>query len=354
MRRASIRLMLRPAVVGVFLQAACGARTGLDVPASHDASVQDVEPRDVAVDDAQDASDAGEEDAAIPLAPHIVLFGGFDAQDDQNDTWTFDGVSWTQRAVPGPSAREGAGMSSFGNGAVLFGGFDFGYRGDTWTWDGVSWTPQGFGPPARSDMGMTTLGGHVVMFGGENTSPDLGDTWLWDGATWTQAVVAGPSARVSPSMASLPSEALLFGGAGNFDDAGIGHSLGDAYAWDSLAWTASNAPGPSPRSDAAMTTLGSNVVLFGGFPNFPTPPDVGDTWTWDGNQWTRHAVPGPSPRLGARMATLGGKAYLFGGESADLGTLYDDTWAWDGAAWTKLPAPGPTPRADMAMATVEP
>src|SRR2546428_839958 len=68
----------------------------------------------------------------------IVLFGGEDAAGIfMNDTWTWDGTTWTQMH-PGhpPSARAYAAMAwRDRREVILFGGFGpNGYLSDTWLW----------------------------------------------------------------------------------------------------------------------------------------------------------------------------------------------------------------------------
>jgi hypothetical protein len=98
---------------------------------------------------------------------------------------------------------------------------------------------------------------------------------------------------------------------------------------------------PGPRHGCAMTSVGSNLVLFGG----KSGPRLNDTWTWNGDLW-KQAQPAMSPsgRAGTTMSPLGAKAILFGGIDADAKSL-DDTWSWDGAQWTQLaPTHSPSPR----------
>jgi hypothetical protein len=66
-----------------------------------------------------------------------VLFGGgvVGGGEALADTWEWDGVSWTQRAASGPSARVMSAMAYDGvrRVAVLYGGYDFVQAiGDTW------------------------------------------------------------------------------------------------------------------------------------------------------------------------------------------------------------------------------
>jgi hypothetical protein len=75
---------------------------------------------------------------------------------------------------------------------VLFGG-DYAkiQTEDTWTWDGQTWTQQHptTSPPARYDSSMAYDVGHqqVVLFGGFGAGMMTGDTWTWDGHDWTHA-----------------------------------------------------------------------------------------------------------------------------------------------------------------------
>lgn len=56
-------------------------------------------------------------------------------------------------------------------------------RTERWQWDGTTWTEKKVpGPTAR--------------FGGTNASfVEPGDTWEWDGAAWTERSVTDPSPR---------------------------------------------------------------------------------------------------------------------------------------------------------------
>ena len=70
----------------------------------------------------------------------------------------------------------------------MFGGFDgTGYLNDTWTFDGVTWTQVAVShsPPVRAaaQMAYDSITRKVVLFGGYNGTNYLGDTWLWDGTT---------------------------------------------------------------------------------------------------------------------------------------------------------------------------
>jgi hypothetical protein len=54
----------------------------------------------------------------------VVLYGGFAADTNFNDTWEWDGVQWTRINVPGPTARNDFGLAydPKRRKVVLFGG----------------------------------------------------------------------------------------------------------------------------------------------------------------------------------------------------------------------------------------
>lgn len=124
-----------------------------------------------------------------------------------NDTWTWDGATgtWTQHTPPvSPPARFQASMAydAARQRVVLFGGDDFVLRpvpngtntaaNDTWTWDGTTWTEQAplTPPEPRTNAVMAYHPGtrKTVLFSGFASawfSPDQAfpDTWTY-GIEW--------------------------------------------------------------------------------------------------------------------------------------------------------------------------
>lgn len=227
---------------------------------------------------------------------------------------------------------------------VLFGGSTLTspfLSNETWTWDGRSWTQQhpALSPAPRQDAAMAYDANNqvVVLFGGQTDPaqaalPQLNDTWVWDGVNWQQRHSAGsPSPRVFASMAYDGARKLvvLFGGSsgqGQVYDGGYR----DTWTWDGLAWTqVSPATSPPPRSEAAIAYDESHgvTVLFGGVSG-PQGSSIADTWTWNGASWTQQQVgTAPSSRVGAVMAydSASTVVLLFGGETD---TYVADTWLW--------------------------
>ena len=124
----------------------------------------------------------------------MVLFGGRGDTAELNDTWTWDGTTWTeQHPSTVPPVRDTAGVAydAQRGKVVMFSGYQGCYHcdpDDTWTWDGVTWT-QEFptrSPSGRDAMGMVydALRGKVVLFGGDFFPTVYNDTWTWDGSNW--------------------------------------------------------------------------------------------------------------------------------------------------------------------------
>lgn len=219
-------------------------------------------------------------------------------------------LEWTRHEVPGPGAL----AYDMARGVTVL------VSGDqTWEWDGTTWTRRMVtGPSARLDHAMAydAARGVTVLFGGDQT-------WEWDGTSWTQRMVTGPSARYGHAMAydAARGVTVLFGGEDIFSRP---NPYSDTWEWDGTSWTQRMVTGPSARRDHAMAynSLRAVTVLFGGY------PPAGDTWEWDGTTWTQRAVSGPPAQYSPAMAydAARGVTVLFGG---------DQTWEWDGTSWTQ-------------------
>lgn len=300
-----------------------------------------------------------------------VLFGGEGCGSTCDDTWQWDGSTWTQ-AHPSvaPPAREYHALAydSDRANAVLFGGCPDFYCsslwGDTWIWDGTAWAQASpvTAPPARAYHALAYDPARRVtlLFGGyagETACPPLGycnDLWAWDGSTWAQVSPAtAPSARIGHALAydSTRGVIILFGG---YDSSGA--LLNDTWEWNGSTWVQANPALQPPRRAYHALAYDSSrgvTVLFGG------TGDCGgycsDTWEWNGTTWTQRA-PEPMPPARRRHALIydaaRGAVVLFGGEGAS--GLLSDTWEWDGTAWTQPLAQTPTPTHTPVVATATP
>ena len=285
----------------------------------------------------------------------VILFGGWHTvtqPDGTNqsvstgDTWLWDGKSWQRLEVSGPPARSVA-MATYDSArhmVVLFGGGGPSGRGaallldDTWTWDGASWSemhpahvPDG---RIRAGMAFDARRGVTVMFGGVGATTGFTDTWTWDGADWTlQSPATSPRTRHFASMAYDPlhGNTVLFGGSMP------GVRLNDTWTWDGTTWTEQTGV-PSKASGWSYLTYDSaakQIVAFVYF-GLDNYEPAGYTITWDGTRWTdRTDASQPSPRadVGIAYDEATGQVVVYGG-TFDQPQPYSDTWIWDGSKWS--------------------
>jgi hypothetical protein len=278
-----------------------------------------------------------------PVRAQVVLFGGVNGSGRHDETWLLAGSRWT-RVTPttgSPPRRSNHAMAydPASERVLLFGGIGFDDAGiavdldDTWAWDGETWTevtPNVGSPDARARHAMAYDPGRerVVLFGGQNGALRLGDTWEWDGAAWTEVTppAGSPEPRVQPAMAYCrqTERVVLFGGENP------GTALDNkTWAWDGARWAevapAAGSP-PQTGGHAMASDLGrGRIVLFGGFISGARD----DTWEWDGTAWIEVTPPAgsPGPRHGHAMAydSAGEGVVVFGGFDGD-GDRLGDTW----------------------------
>ncbi len=264
-----------------------------------------------------------------PARGKAVLFGGWGCGSTSlpNDTWEFDGKTWSQIKVStAPPGREEAAMvfDSWRKKIVLFGGRGSSkYLGDTWVWDGKTWIQMhpAQSPPPRFGhaMAFDPVRGKIVLFGGNNYKED---TWEWDGKDWSQMKpTKRPSPRYRHAMAFDPigKRVILFGGQGSKNP------LGDTWEWDGKNWI-KMAPKVNPAARAlhrmAFNPDKSRVILFGGV------ADPREVWEWDGKDWSKRiSFVNPSVRWGFGMDydTYRHKMVIFGGSEWYHNQL-NETW----------------------------
>jgi RHS repeat-associated protein len=156
---------------------------------------------------------AGRKNAMAAYNPNthdVIVAGGNDSSGNSlSDTWKWNGTSWTQLSPTTPlPALEWAGMTwsdELGK-IVLFGGVTrasgtiTGYSNDTWTFDGTTWTKLTLAtkPSARGGVQLAhdDRNGNVVLFGGLlSGGTNSGETWTFNGTAWTQvSTTYAPSA----------------------------------------------------------------------------------------------------------------------------------------------------------------
>jgi len=268
-----------------------------------------------------------------PVSHKVVIFSGYDASSYLQETWTYDGSTWTLESPPvSPPARAGATMAYDAptQKLVLFGGFNGNYLGDTWLWDGATstWTNAN---PASAPQAVTgpmlftdPLNGHVDVYGGFKPPFYQSTTYQWTGTTWQQLFPStSPFARAAGVVALDRQHhyAVLYGGLGSVNPT-------NTWTFDGNDWTLqSPATQPPLRyySTAAYEPHIGNVVLFGGGSG---GSDINDTWRWTGTTWQQlNPVHSPAARESFAMAydDAIGSIVLFGGENPAV-SQFNDTW----------------------------
>ncbi|MFZ0060445.1 MAG: kelch repeat-containing protein [Pyrinomonadaceae bacterium] len=233
----------------------------------------------------------------------LVLFGGnrvlFGKSPGENkflnDTWEWDGRRWTEIKVTGPSPRAEAAIAfdEKRGRVMLFGGHnragDAGSRlGDTWEWDGKTWTEIKVpGPSPRNGAAQVYDSGFgkIVLFGGSTREAVSGETWTWDGKKWVEDRAAVTEGRFNCVMAYDDARHKIIRFGGRY----AGKPLGDTWEYDAKGWMQLALTGPTARNHAAVAydSKRTKIVLFGGH-DFGVHDGVnifGDTWEWDGSNW---------------------------------------------------------------------
>ncbi|HET6203388.1 MAG TPA: kelch repeat-containing protein [Planctomycetota bacterium] len=306
-----------------------------------------------------------------PVSGLVIAYGGVPNQSATpsfNDTWAFDGCTWTQLFPTGnPGTRFNAYLapSPTPGRVVLFGGgiVPSAVDGATWELDTqtLTWTdmtPAGPSPSPRqlANTVYDSFRGRTVLFGGTNSSGSTfyGDTWEWDGTTWTDVTPSSgpsPTPRAWHSMTydSARQRTVLFGGytCSPFPFGCLAAQLNDTWEWDGIQWVqVVTAASPSPRSSGAIAydPWSQRVVLFAGSAGWPV--GMNDTWEYDGTNWSPVAIPGPvpPPQFLHRMVgdPVRGGVLVYGAFGNGWSSL-NDTWRYHHAALSGTPlnpAPG--------------
>lgn len=270
-----------------------------------------------------------------------VLFGGDDTGHSRlNDTWEFDGVNWTQsspsQSPPGRvNIDQGMVYDATRNRVILFGGLgSTGYLNDTWEYDGTTWTPitPTVSPGKRDShaMAFDLARGVTVLFGGYGLGHPLDDTWEYDGDWHEINTPERPAARYHHVMVydERRHVVVMFGGWGSGNVV-----LGDTWEYDGTTWhaiTPTLSPPPRHNHSMAYDSDRGVVVLFGGEDNNGM---LTDTWEYDGTTWrpvTTTSTPSPRKEMPLVYDLQRRRVLFFGGGYWSGSTLvtFDETWEY--------------------------
>ena len=323
----------------------------IDATATPDAAIA---PADAAPPDAASDQISGivygryEQGMTYDIArDRVVMFSGGELEATNQDVAEWDGTTWVEiTPTPSPTGRGAMNSMVYDEQlqlSILFGSEDdtATNRNDTWGWDGTTWTQfvTAHAPTPRTGFTMSYDSDRkiVVLFSGIDAGGRVQDTWEFDGTDWTQRLpVHQPDARNVAAMAydSASHQTILFGGF--TDTQGL---MSDTWAWDGSDWTElTPADAPPARNFMVMADDPgrSQLLLYGGTTNFASY--LSDTWTWDGTNWTEQ-FPDNSPGVrlvnGLASDSKRDRVVLFGGQTAAGSTPLADTWTWDGTTWTE-------------------
>jgi len=243
----------------------------------------------------------------------IVLFGGSNSATGQlfNDTWFWDGLSWSAGPVAPPNLTPRWATSMVYDAArdeiVLFGGFNnFIQFNETWILNNSGWIKRS---PTRTpsvrylaSMAYDDANRQVILCGGTGQGGIRNDTWLWNGLDWTNVSLTNPIVT-SGAMAYnvFTNQVVLFGGI----DKNTSQTVNDTYIWNNSSNTwilqqLSIKPDIRTYPNMAYDRINKHIVLFGGI---KLSGSLDDTWIWDGTNWIPQILTTkPSARYLAAMA----------------------------------------------------
>lgn len=164
--------------------------------------------------------------AYFPPLGRIVTYGGQTGSFTfHSDMWSWNGSAWasmpTPVSSPGRRSQMGFAYDPVRQRLVLVGGHSYpprAFHNDTWEYDGASWTqgPAAFAVP-RSGLVMDYVPAvsKVVVFGGYTDARPLGDCWSYDGTVWQ--ALATPTQLAAREFAggvtdTVRGRLVLFGG----------------------------------------------------------------------------------------------------------------------------------------------
>jgi len=291
-----------------------------------------------------------------PTIQAVILFGGETPAGPVADTWEFVDNVWinlTSSLPAHPSARYGGALvyDSVDSALLLFGGTNgSAVLNDTWTFDGATWT-QAFPAPAPTprvyaQMAYDPLDGYVLLFGGTQslagTVPVIdSDTWEFRAGFWvnitSQLSIAPPPTSGGTLTWDIADSVLVLSGGSSLSASGApGTCFPNGLTWTYVggAWTEQDAAGPTPRvfGMASYDPVDHVVLVYGGSESSTGVCAVAsDTWSYVGGGWSNLSGTIPFPpnardRGGLVYDVAEGVDVLFGG-SAD-GVALNDTWLY--------------------------
>ncbi len=310
-----------------------------------------------------------------PVRGRLVLAAGEGTSGRLDDTWVFDGTTWTEIPLSG-APRVSGGMAAFDvtrGRVVLHGGYGsmpgsnaVATQSGSYGWSGTTWEPfvtsflQRHSGAAATDP----ITGELCFYGAIFTpvppcspctdSPD-GDLNRLSDPNWSSRTYGAYDGAWGATAAFDPDRRLIVATGGAESTPPV--STGTLKTWEGgeQSFQLQSAFGPAMVNAASAYGRFPNsrgVYVFGGRSGGALSAA---TWQWSNAMWTQvSTATSPPPRQQHAMAfdVKRGVIVVFGGNAA-VGTnaLLRDTWEFDGTSWTnRTLATGPSARAGHAMA----
>lgn len=285
--------------------------------------------------------------------------------------------NWQRVPGAGPNRRWGSGMAYDQARQVLslFGGWSDLVANeagtwplnDTWEWDGHSWSlmanaridgvlQPGEAPVAWIYFGMTydprrrrviTHGGYTNGLADNCGAVDTllnasRATWQWDGTRWKPLTCDGPEAiNIELVYDTARDRVVMVGGVPDPP----AYRMGSKYGTWELAGDNWLRVGDAPSllaDDPALTSPGY-AMAFDGVRRVTVLQVNGNTWEWDGNSWELKSTEGPREERVGQIGVRFGNEMAYDAQRARSVLLaYDSTWEWDGKRWEERSL-APTP-----------
>ena len=238
------------------------------------------------------------------LGSYIYAIASSDSPYSQ-DTFRFDGTTWTTLGATVPAGRYAPGSAVLGGYFYCIGGQDTIYRDSAYRFDGSAWTTVASLPTPRGRTAAGTLNGAVYAVGGYG-SGYMSSVDRFDGSSWT-AAASLPQARLHHAVATLNGSLYAIGG---FDSSWAART--NVYRFDGTNWT-EVAGLPAARTLVAADVVSNVLYVVGGANSGWTAQS--DVYRFDGTSWTTEtSLPGPRAEMG--VAVLNGVLYAMGGSSS--------------------------------------
>jgi hypothetical protein len=278
----------------------------------------------------------------------VVIFGGWSGSTSGtnpyilNDTWAWNGNTWTALAATAPtppagspyfSARYNPGLAydPINQELLLYGGFPG--LGNSYVGGNPNLDP---GTYALTDAAQSGGGWSYLLSGPEVTGTTVGPGRRAPSLAWANSTSAGGNTEV-----------VMFGGGTATNPTGTGSYVNDTWVWNGTAWTqyTTGAVPPLSRSHQQMVwdsgnnrmvmAFGSGGTVSGGY--------VNDTWIWDANATsaTGWVAASPGNRFGTNFTydsqynctngAAGSCSWMMAGYNGTA--RFGDVWGWDGTTW---------------------